>query len=149
MKFLISFLILTISASTFAGQEGGGGPKVQKLEHAHSLEIPVSTGQRINDIIIEDVLLNTLLTTAKTTSSLAIGNISYREVNPTLSDNNRLENGLGFLIDLSNVQSVDTDKGIINLDDFSFKEGSKLLINENSGINDVFTKNGDLIIFNK
>lgn len=131
---LITLLFSPLLSFSETGGIGGGGPRI--------------TDSQLKFIQIDNVLLDTLVLPTNSASALTVGKTKYREVGYGYQENN-LKSGLGFLIDLSKVQSVDTDKGIINLDDLPFSRGSKLLINENSGINDVFTKNGDLIIFNK
>lgn len=133
MKLLL-ILSIALSFNAFAGVGTGTGN--------------VPTDKQLKFIQIDDILLDTLILPKKAVSALTVGDTHYKKVKYG-QQNNNLKSGLGFLIDLSEVQSVDTDKGIINLDDFPFKEGSKLLINKKSGIYDVFTKNGDLIIFNK
>lgn len=137
MKFLIILNLLLFSFQLALAETGGGmggGPRI--------------TDSQLRFIQVDDVLLDTLILPTKSVSALTVGKTKYREIGFG-NEEASLESGLGFLIDLSKVQSVDTDKGIINLDDLPFSRGSKLLINESSGINDVFTKNGDLIIFNK
>jgi hypothetical protein len=156
MKKLIILIILSLCSFTlFAGEGGhGGGPRITKLERYIQDIIRRSEGgmggPKIGKaLIVDDVLgynLRPIALDAEKESFDFIGfNTSSRGVEEV-----KIQDGVNYLIDLGNVDSVGTNNGILNFDktDFS-KESGFTIINSKSGITDIFTKDGELIIFNK
>lgn len=130
MKNLILMIFLLMSSNIVAG-EGS----------------VIGGGNHINRIKIDNVLLDSVLIPNKDINAISIGETTYKKIGSSFNEVT-LQKGEGFLIDLSRVDSIDTENGILNLDDFKLKPRTQLLIDEESKIRDIFTKDGELIIFN-
>ena len=101
-----------------------------------------------NSIYMPHLILVYFLIPINEVTTVSIGRTTYKKLNSNHHEFN-LQERQGFFVDLSKVDSIDTEDGILNINDFISNLGTQLLIDEKSKIRDIFTKDGDLIIFNK
>lgn len=146
MKKLMFILALSFtSLPSIAGEGGhGGGPRIQQLRHlfieAGNFEALDSLNVLLGETKEREISVNGI-------KFKPLKGLPYTEIDLSKSD-------LGVLLDLSKIDSIGTKHGsfdfsMFNTENFGPDEFPKILIKPNSDIEDIFTKDGELIIFNK
>ena len=146
MKHLIIFITMFAFSHYSVAGEGshGGGPRIQQLRHlfieAGNFEALDSLNVLLGETEEREISVNGI-------KFKPLKGLPYTEIDLSKSD-------LGVLLDLSKIDSIGTKHGsfdfsMFKTENFRPDEFPKILIKPNSDIEDIFTKDGELIIFNK